>query len=337
MTQFITILDELDRPIFVGSSSETKLWLQNNLWSHSCCHIAVRHLTGTTLCTIPEYLMLFQEEEGKMTNEIVKTFVPKYFEMDPKTDILLSSGNCLQDGMVVLLESNENRIDLDAYADLLRNGSAKVLEECLRWNRWMTISMCHVTNNGVVDFIATYEDRTQKKIRVDCIRAWYVKIDSIPEIGDEENWAEVFKNCDREKMVAIIEKWEEVHGEELGDSRVFSEVPLEKSFPLVQEWAEVHGFETVRGALILDHDRKALADDRRARAILLRASGLDELAIAHDLGVTKERVRRLLSDPFAERATLDETRQDLPEIPPELHDKNPTRMFWAETLPDDKA
>jgi hypothetical protein len=116
-------------------------------------------------------------------------FVPKYFEMNPKTDDLLRKGDRLVDGMVVLLESSELRSDVLGYADAIKSGANPALTEiALRWNRWVTVSDLGWADDDRCSFIGIYWDGTKKKIEVPNDLAWYVKKNSIlkPFDGDSD-------------------------------------------------------------------------------------------------------------------------------------------------------
>lgn len=108
--------------------------------------------------------------------------VPKYYLMDPDTEKLLPNGKALQDGMKVLIESANMRVDID------RDLKPWEMDRALKRNRWAIISEVMQTtwdkNNAVV-FVATYEDGTQSKEVWNDSYAWLVKKDTIPS-GDQE-------------------------------------------------------------------------------------------------------------------------------------------------------
>lgn len=100
-------------------------------------------------------------------------FTPKYYTMDPETEDLLSDGTLLKNGMVVLIENDENRTTIQA--ELGESNSARAF----RWNRWSTVSNVAVIDS-YVSFIAVYTDGTKRKLAAGVDDAWYVKLDSIP-------------------------------------------------------------------------------------------------------------------------------------------------------------
>lgn len=108
-------------------------------------------------------------------------FVPKNFEMDPELHDLLPNGRALRNGMVVLIEEEAQRQDLE----LVKKNPSMRLPQALRWNRWMTVSNVEFPGESEiltdVTFVATYDDGTKKKIAKGVMQAWYVQLDSIPE------------------------------------------------------------------------------------------------------------------------------------------------------------
>jgi hypothetical protein len=113
-------------------------------------------------------------------------FVPKYFEMDPKTDDLLRKGSMLEEGMEVLLERPDMRVDVLGLAESIKSGTNPSLtEQALRWNRWATVSDLGWGEEGP-SFIGIYHDGTKKKIEVADHLAWYVKKKSMPKPIDDE-------------------------------------------------------------------------------------------------------------------------------------------------------
>lgn len=108
-------------------------------------------------------------------------FVPKNFEMDPELHDLLPNGRALRNGMVVLIEEEAQRQNLE----LVKKNPSMGLPQALRWNRWMTVSNVEFPGESEiltdVTFVATYDDGTKKKIAKGVMQAWYVQLDSIPE------------------------------------------------------------------------------------------------------------------------------------------------------------
>jgi len=104
-------------------------------------------------------------------------FVSKFFQMDPKTEDLLSNGSMLKEGMVVMIEDDFGRVDVERDTKVERYDLARALEN----NRWCTVSEIetHSQNYDIISFVATYEDGTKKKRTFNKSYAWYVKLDSI--------------------------------------------------------------------------------------------------------------------------------------------------------------
>lgn len=112
-------------------------------------------------------------------------FVNKYFEMDPKTDDLLRSGKELEEGMKVLLEVPDYRLDLDVSGGVIeRRTDPGMVAQALKWNRWVTVSNLGWGGMDTCSFIGVYEDGTKKLVEVPDNFAWYVKKNSIPEPFD---------------------------------------------------------------------------------------------------------------------------------------------------------
>lgn len=111
------------------------------------------------------------------------SMVPKYYMMDPDTEKLLSNGKLLRDGMKVLIESSNMRVDID------RKLQPWEMDRALKRNRWATISdvtWTTWTRDNAVIFIATYEDGSQSKETWGDSYAWLVKKDTIPSEDQEE-------------------------------------------------------------------------------------------------------------------------------------------------------
>jgi hypothetical protein len=115
-------------------------------------------------------------------------FVSKFYQMNPETDQLVTSGYGLLGGMVVLLESESVR-ENTKWMDT----SEHVMDRALEANRWCTVSEIsfhdtYVYPEGghrykigqVVQFVATYEDGTQRVRKYGVTYAWLVKKNSIP-------------------------------------------------------------------------------------------------------------------------------------------------------------
>ena len=82
----------------------------------------------------------------------------KWYEMNPETEDLLFDGNELAEGMVVLVEDPNRRIDIEGSM------TPEHFYEARKWNRWFMISRLDRTPNGMrLSFLGTYEDGTKFK------------------------------------------------------------------------------------------------------------------------------------------------------------------------------
>lgn len=97
-------------------------------------------------------------------------FVGKYYQMNPETDRLLFDATELHDGMTILIENPEVRIDVSRELD------EEAYDLALRWNRWARTSHVVIDEQpGILAFIATYYDGSQKKIVIGSKHAWLAK------------------------------------------------------------------------------------------------------------------------------------------------------------------
>lgn len=118
-------------------------------------------------------------------NDAQSIFVDKFYEMNVEDDELLSTGDKLRNGMVVLLEDSMMRGDPNQDREL----SGYDLERLREVNRWCVVSDIEVTRrwqeddmgrvigetSPLISFVATYPDGTKKKRRYDSSYAWFVK------------------------------------------------------------------------------------------------------------------------------------------------------------------
>lgn len=99
-------------------------------------------------------------------------FVPRFYTMNPETDVLVVDGRGLEEGMKVLIENPHYRAVIkEEMADW-------ELDRALERNRWCTISRIKIKGN-LLRFVASYEDGTQKVRTEDVDGAWIAKKDSI--------------------------------------------------------------------------------------------------------------------------------------------------------------
>jgi hypothetical protein len=102
---------------------------------------------------------------------------PKYYEMDPDTETLLSSGLKLRDGHRVLIGDAKYRVDLDDIENAEDYYSAR------RLNRWCFVSEPETTGN-LMSFVAIYDDYVQEKRTYNQGHSWIVKLDSLSSWSD---------------------------------------------------------------------------------------------------------------------------------------------------------
>lgn len=134
------------------------------------------------------------DEQKNNPIEIPTQLVDRHFEMDPETTRLLLDGTRLRNEMIVLLESDDFRADMEDA----RSSSTRATS--LKYNRWCRVSeLTPVPNTQYpeIAFIGIYAEGTQKKFRFSTNFAWYVLIDSIPkEIPTLPTDIEVKSNID---------------------------------------------------------------------------------------------------------------------------------------------
>lgn len=131
--------------------------------------------TETAKANVLGYL---QKEKATMPDRIINEFgfVQKYYLMNPDTEEILFDGAELRDGMKVLIEDPQLR---ETITDRLGE-DPEAFARAMQMNRWCTVSD-FTSDFPNIEFIATYEDETQRKMTVDSKKAWIVKMSSIPE------------------------------------------------------------------------------------------------------------------------------------------------------------
>lgn len=129
---------------------------------------------------------------GKGESGMDYELVDQYYEMDPKTEIILS-GRELQNGMVVLIADPEKRRQVTGD---LTNPS----QELLKYNRWWTVSWVEkgaTKGRAVVSFLGRQGDEPfdeavlQEDIKVE----WIVKVNSTAEYKRNR------------KLLALVKAW----------------------------------------------------------------------------------------------------------------------------------
>lgn len=141
-------------------------------------------------------------------------FVDKYFKMDPETTVLIPDGGGLENGMVVLVADDNMRLYPERVMSSIQ---AWELERMRDNNQWAIISgveKYESTDGGVVSFIATRWDGTQKKRSLARSLAWYVKKDSLPASEDGPEYDADLRDVEGilQKMLSGMEDsygWEE--------------------------------------------------------------------------------------------------------------------------------
>ena len=108
------------------------------------------------------------------------TFVDQYYQMDPTTDDLIRS-YAVRDGMRVLIESPTIKSEL--VPDKVQEDIVE-LTKALTYNRWATVTeLAWNRKEGMISFIALYDDGTKAGISFHMSHNWYVKLDTVPEAG----------------------------------------------------------------------------------------------------------------------------------------------------------
>jgi hypothetical protein len=128
--------------------------------------------------------------------------VSRYYEMDPETEDVLHNGTLVIDGMKVLIEAVDLKVDIAEDMTEFANHTAR------KTNRWAT-----VTESKIVDykdgphlaFVGVYDDGVKRKISYPVDYAWFVKKDSIPRIDTLMNLeGMLLEEAPTAKMVAFL-------------------------------------------------------------------------------------------------------------------------------------
>lgn len=121
--------------------------------------------------------------------EMVKSLVPKFYEMDPKTEDLLFDGTRLLNGMKVLIDNNDVRVRA-IESDLEEDWQ---ITKAKKYNRWCTIEEIRYAQH-FIHFVGVYDDGSKAKWSEPISLSWYIKKDSIPTAEKEK--------AEDEKLVA---------------------------------------------------------------------------------------------------------------------------------------
>lgn len=108
------------------------------------------------------------EEGSRMANDPLKTCVERFYVFDKETEYILHSGAELQDGMTVLIDSFELRVDINQPMTLI------TLDRALEMNRWCTIRDVLVLGR-TVRFNATYVDGTKRERTLSIHHSWIAR------------------------------------------------------------------------------------------------------------------------------------------------------------------
>jgi hypothetical protein len=127
-----------------------------------------------------------------MTEIDFSQFVPKMYEMNPETEDVLGSSLDLKEGMVVLVESPNVRLDVAHHQKQFeRLGSLVslddgILSELRKVNRWCKVTKIrNYGKNQSISFVGVYEDGVKRQRFADPQSAWIVKLDSLPEVSED--------------------------------------------------------------------------------------------------------------------------------------------------------
>lgn len=152
----------------------------------------------TTQADISLYEVYSPEEGYVLATEFVQKdrsetekLVSQDYRMNPQTEDLLLDGTGLENGMVVLVASAENRRDIKAHESDDQVALASINET----NRWCAISNLEVSL-GFVSFLATYDDGFKKQRKYPTATAWLYKTDGIkPKAAAKRKIEPLFPTC----------------------------------------------------------------------------------------------------------------------------------------------
>lgn len=189
-------------------------------------------------------------------------YTPMHYDMNPQTEDLISSGDKLENGMVVLLESSLVKESLSALGRP-GLGSEYALNRLKENNRWCEVTELQVTprygetNSPLISFVAVYADGTKRKRSYDASYAWFVKKDSLPKPAEPEN-TEAAEETVKEPQSFVGHSFTEMAGfdnAEGSDDRVeyaekdaeatMSMFPHQRALSITQEQLELVG-EAIR-------------------------------------------------------------------------------------------
>lgn len=120
-------------------------------------------------------------DANKMIEEMKKSFVSKYYAMDPETDFMIPTSDLLQNGMRVLFAEPDQRVNTLSIAS-----QVGLFNKAMERNRWCKVSNLKRSGDTFA-FVATYDDGTQRKRSAHIGEPWLVKLDSVDELQKKRN------------------------------------------------------------------------------------------------------------------------------------------------------
>lgn len=183
-------------------------------------------------------------------SEKITGSVEKYYIMNPETEALIPNGRGLKNGMVVLIEDAEMRIDLSRA-----NLNASDLFRAVQYNRWCEVSNITVEDHGpgkmsVVTFVGTYEDGTQHKRWAGLNKGWLAKKHTLTKssanLKDWQVWGNTIEKAAEAKRVdleikkaAVLDKVAEVAEKTWAPKQVGSDEFVEYCGSVTQDIVQI--------------------------------------------------------------------------------------------------
>jgi hypothetical protein len=144
-------------------------------------------------------------------------FIPKFYTMDPKNEDLLFSGRALANGMVVLVA------DSDSRQNLKRLDADWELDRAFENNRWAKVTNLQIIGNNL-SFVAVYEDGSKRVRTCSANYAWFVKLDSVPDVVlAEEKEAQKYNSVLELVEAAMQRQADATHNKEMDSTKPFAE------------------------------------------------------------------------------------------------------------------
>lgn len=134
----------------------------------------------------PKIEGIAEEYAGQIFNDVFggevplkADFVDQYYEMDPKTEDVLHNGSLIHNGMTVLVEDPNYRVQISGTLSVDDLARARLR------NRWCTVEESKVirrSDTPLLEFIGVYEGGVKRKWSIPTSWAWIVRKDSIPRV-----------------------------------------------------------------------------------------------------------------------------------------------------------